>query len=728
MIMISQRERTARVRTTLRLSAVWSCVLLFALLQGSAALAQWTTSGNDINNTNAGKVGVGTTTPSAKLDVTFDGATTAGVKIFDTRVAGADFGGHLLFHGYSSGTSIEARFGQIGGLKENATSGNMLGYLGFYTNNGAGGLSMVERMRISSGGNVGIGTATPDRRLQVFAANPDQANTYVMSLFRGYNGPASSGTGYGTGLQFRDYNSVQAGIVALRTDVYNHYFSDLGFYVNGGGAYGSSSLQENSALIERMRIRSNGNVGIGTATPGYRLDVQGGALNASGGLCINGECKTAWSQVTGVGTQWTTAGSNIHYTAGSVGVGTTSPYAIFNVNQVAGAPKGVLISGDEYYQSGNGSAANGVLLLLGVNRPNNRQLWIGDNSTLGSATYGFFRYQTGTALPTMDGVTGNGLTRLPISLGTATTNVGVGFGETITGSPGSKLSVAGGAAVGVNYRNAASPANGLIVEGDVGIGTASPAAKFHIYNGGGKPRIGINIDSQGTQGYQQAELNLFTLGDGTRDVVTAGTKGWHLAARGNAYAGATEQNDLQLYSWDGTAIAIRQYWDSAGNVGIGTSNPTAKLDVNGDINVSGNINAKYQDIAEWVPTSEELSPGTVVVLDPARSNHVLASSSAYDTGVAGVVSARPGLILGERGEGKVMVATTGRVRVKVNAAKGAIKIGDLLVTSDVAGVAMKSEPLVMGGRKIHAPGTIIGKALEPLAGSVGEILVLLSLQ
>ena len=41
---------------------------------------------------------------------------------------------------------------------------------------------------------------------------------------------------------------------------------------------------------------------------------------------------------------------------------------------------------------------------------------------------------------------------------------------------------------------------------------------------------------------------------------------------------------------------------------------------------------------------------------------------------------------------------------------------------------MKSEPVLMGGRKFHSPGTIVGKALEPLAGGTGEILVLLSLQ
>ena len=58
----------------------------------------------------------------------------------------------------------------------------------------------------------------------------------------------------------------------------------------------------------------------------------------------------------------------------------------------------------------------------------------------------------------------------------------------------------------------------------------------------------------------------------------------------------------------------------------------------GDVVVTGNIGAKYQDVAEWVPAAEKLSAGTVVVLDKTHPNQVMQSSNPYDTTVAGVVS------------------------------------------------------------------------------------------
>jgi hypothetical protein len=185
---------------------------------------------------------------------------------------------------------------------------------------------------------------------------------------------------------------------------------------------------------------------------------------------------------------------------------------------------------------------------------------------------------------------------------------------------------------------------------------------------------------------------------------------------------------LSFSTHNGTGVAEALRITSGGRVGIGTATPSTKLHVVGDVTVTGNIAAKYQDIAEWVESASPLSAGTVVVLDPSTSNRVMHSSQPYDTRVAGVVSAQPGLTLGESGENKVLVATTGRVRVKVDAANGPINIGDLLVTSDKQGFAMKSLPVEFGGVRLHRPGTLIGKALEPLAKGTGEILVLLSMQ
>ena len=171
-----------------------------------------------------------------------------------------------------------------------------------------------------------------------------------------------------------------------------------------------------------------------------------------------------------------------------------------------------------------------------------------------------------------------------------------------------------------------------------------------------------------------------------------------------------------------------------GRVGIGTAAPTHKLHVEGNIYASGSItgatvvNATYQDLAEWVPATIEMPPGTVVVLNPERVNEVMPAAAEYDARVAGVVSAQPGLLLGVEGTSKEMIATTGRVRVKVDAARAPIAIGDLLVSSGKPGVAMKSQPVDLGGVSFHRPGTIIGKALEPLPAGEGEILVLLSLQ
>jgi hypothetical protein len=174
---------------------------------------------------------------------------------------------------------------------------------------------------------------------------------------------------------------------------------------------------------------------------------------------------------------------------------------------------------------------------------------------------------------------------------------------------------------------------------------------------------------------------------------------------------------------------------ASGNLGLVTNGAERlRIDSNGNVSatgnvtVSGNIAAKYQDVAEWVPAVEPLEPGTLVVIDRKKTNHVAAATTSYDGRVAGAVSPQPGLILGEAGEGKVLVAQSGRVRVKADARFGAIRPGDLLVSSPTKGHVMRSRPVKIGDAQVHRPGTVVGKALEPLAKGQGDILVLLTLQ
>ena len=79
--------------------------------------------------------------------------------------------------------------------------------------------------------------------------------------------------------------------------------------------------------------------------------------------------------------------------------------------------------------------------------------------------------------------------------------------------------------------------------------------------------------------------------------------------------------------------------------------------------------------------------------------------------------------------GYVSVVTLGSYKmVKADASPGAIKPGDLLTTSSTPGYAMKATPVVVSGVEIYRPGTILGKALEPLTQGTGVIKVFVSLR
>lgn len=376
--------------------------------------------------------------------------------------------------------------------------------------------------------------------------------------------------------------------------------------------------------------------------------------------------------------QWTTNGNNISNTnTGNVGVGTTAPSTKLEVVGNINAKLAI-----------DAPATTDVRHIF-----NGASAWLGQDATNGELDFGHNLYYN------------NGF-KYRVASQAANIRMYQGAFQFQTAGTG-----AANAAITWTDRMVIS------ANGSVGIGTASPELRLDTRVANSTTDYSNNLTYAGAFGNVS----------GKRITVGYDETGEDIGVIQSVHTGVGFKN-LSLNP-------------SGGNVGIGTPTPSAsyKLDVNGATNVTGNlnvtgtvtggtINAKYQDVAEWVQSSQQLPPGTVVVLDQTKSNQVIASSQAYDTRVAGVISSQPGITLGVNGEGKVLVATTGRVRIKVDASRGPIQVGDLLVTSDVAGFAMKSHPINVGDVQIHRPGTLIGKALEPLEKGKGEILVLLSLQ
>jgi hypothetical protein len=277
----------------------------------------------------------------------------------------------------------------------------------------------------------------------------------------------------------------------------------------------------------------------------------------------------------------------------------------------------------------------------------------------------------------------------------------------------------------------------------VGFGTLTPAYKFQVVGNDDTQFVIARTGQVGLVGIGTSQLNNSSISFDTSYL--AGQ--WTAPAGSHTASMLYKLNDhFQVRTWYDTTqgpIATAPLTTAidvdlkTGAVGIGANKVASQgvLDVggtihaDGDITADGAIFASYsQDLAEWVPSDTELAAGTVVVLDKQQRNHVLASQGSYDTAVAGVVSTKPAIILGQRRAAMAAIATTGRVPVRVDATRHPIAVGDLLVTSETTGVAMRSEPMALNGRAFHQPGTILGKALEPLAGGTGTILVLLSLQ
>jgi len=196
----------------------------------------------------------------------------------------------------------------------------------------------------------------------------------------------------------------------------------------------------------------------------------------------------------------------------------------------------------------------------------------------------------------------------------------------------------------------------------------------------------------------------------------------------------------------GNGVYLRTPSDGQQNIGIGTTSPGAKLDMAGDVKLSGTgasiifpdgtpQNMPWTgmlcggDYAESVDVSgdgKRYEPGDVLVLSGDDASDVAKSSQPYSTLVSGIYSTKPGVLgrrqTGEKSDTEIPMAMVGVVPTKVSAENGPIRKGDLLVTSSTEGHAMK------GTDRSLLVGAIVGKALGSLNSGIGVIEVLVSLQ
>ena len=557
--------------------------------------------------TTAGNVAINSTVTNYKFQV-------------NTGISSSQAYGISIQQGTNGANKDAAAFGiavQNSGASTNAAD------LFFAT---ATGGSLSERMRITSGGNIGIGTTAPTTQLDV------RGNSFFSGSLTIQNS---------TGLQIYDTTGTYG-----PGRIFTSYAYALGeVYIQASGSIAPTVFSPNSGVSIGGQTTTSptrglfvsGSVGIGTATPGYKLDVSGSIrIPNSEYIYINSSAGTA-TQILGVdagnntvintptggdiyirsagttiaryissgtiylgGTSATASPKLAILTGGSVGIGTTSPAYLLDVSgstRVAGNLIGdLLISAATEYRLNNlsysrvaildaaGAFAGGYNFKLSGTTPQHDSL---------GAIAGYY-YQTAGSISFYTGgsqaANTNATARLVID-----SNGSVGIGST---TPGAKLDVIGnvraqsftgsfsgsitapGSNTQVIYNSSGvlAGSNSFVFNGgNVGIGTTSPVA----YIDAALAVRAIEISGAGRSGIRLTDST------SVNQVLDIGVNG------SKAYIGAVysttptiEYNAFSTHAFITNAIE-RMRITSGGSVGIGTTSPAYKLDVSGTLGVTG---------------------------------------------------------------------------------------------------------------------------------------------
>lgn len=279
-----------------------------------------------------------------------------------------------------------------------------------------------------------------------------------------------------------------------------------------------------TASRTRLHILENGNIGIGTTSPAYRLVVAGTIHSSTGGFRFpDGTTQTTAATAS----QWTTSGSDIYYNTGNVGIGTTGPANPLDVR-------------------GNNSGAV-LLRLQNTSATGYSGAHLYDNSGTIRAHFGW----------------GNASVAAPLT--------SAAYFGTIASAP-------------IVFTTADVERVRIVAGGDVGIGTSSPGAKLHVVENGNT----AILQSTNSTGYMNLQLgnNATTNGSGLAFFGTAFSTSGPYRADGyyiytNRAGGITINSEGSGPIYLETANATRFFINSSGNIGVGTTSPQSLVDVRG---------------------------------------------------------------------------------------------------------------------------------------------------
>lgn len=584
----------------------------------SIAASSWSANGSSIYY-NSGNVGIGTTTPAYKLSINggsgenlFQVATSTNAGIFTINANGNVGIGTVNpdrnLDVESSGATFVSIVGGVSnnvGLLMGTSSSDAQGRVQY--DNSVNALSLwsnhYERLTINSSGNVGIGTTNPMAKVHAAGITPllmstsdlvwgttgsvaqfefgaASGNTYTKleTFINGGSGygnlvinPGGGNVGIGTTTPSAVLGTDTALVVAGSQGpsiVINDTGQASPYSIIADGSNLSFAFGSNRLMV----VNSGGNIGVGTTNPGYKLDVNG-SFNATS-VYSNGVLLSP-----GTGSNWSVNGANIYRSAGNVGIGTSTPGALLTLENATPAINiNATTAGKAKITLSSLGVAKGLLALSGQ--------FEGDSTTdmaLVAETGQQLRFYTnGSASEVMTisasgsviiGTTSPGTYKLLVSQDT--TNAWAGIFQNTDAADSYGLTVRAGndsndAAFSVKDRTAVN--NYLYVRGDgnIGIGTSSPGQKLTVLGGDIALRADNDLTNAVAMTAGSTEGYIYVNNAGSSKVFLSAHSSYDSYFNDNLAIGATDSGTAKLHV--------------NGNVGIGTTDPLASLQISGGYN------------------------------------------------------------------------------------------------------------------------------------------------